>query len=104
MAKRRTGPKAARPRSFATAGDETEFTRLRRELNEALERQTATAELLSVIASSPNDAQPVFDMIAKSARRLCKAQFCYVSAPAGTHVGRDTLDPDRRHRANPGRP
>jgi two-component system, NtrC family, sensor kinase len=78
MAKRRTGPKAARPRSFATAGDETEFTRLRRELNEALERQTATAELLSVIASSPNDAQPVFDMIAKSARRLCKAQFCYV--------------------------
>jgi signal transduction histidine kinase len=78
MAKRRTGPKAARPRSYATAGDETEFTRLRRELNEALERQTATAELLSVIASSPNDAQPVFDMIAKSARRLCKAQFCYV--------------------------
>jgi signal transduction histidine kinase len=78
MAKRRTGPKAARPRSFAIAGDETEFTRLRRELNEALERQTATAELLSVIASSPNDAQPVFDMIAKSARRLCKAQFCYV--------------------------
>jgi GAF domain-containing protein len=34
--------------------------------------------LLSLIASSPNNAQPVFDMIAKSTARLCKAQFCYV--------------------------
>ena len=78
MAKRRTGQKAVRPRNFAAAGHETEVARLTRELNEASERQTATAELLSLIASSPNDAQPVFDMIAKSSRRLCKAQFCYV--------------------------
>ena len=78
MAKRRTGQKAVHPRNFATAGHETEVARLTRELNEASERQTATAELLSLIASSPNDAQPVFDMIAKSTRRLCKAQFCYV--------------------------
>jgi hypothetical protein len=55
------------------SGDETEIARLARELNEALERQTATSELLSAIASSPNDAQPIFEMIAKSARRLCKA-------------------------------
>jgi GAF domain-containing protein len=77
-AKRRTGPKAVRPRSFATAGEETEVARVTRELSEALERQAATAELLSLIASSPNNAQPVFDMIAKSTARLCKAQFCYV--------------------------
>jgi GAF domain-containing protein len=77
-AKRRAGSKAVRPRSFATAGDETEVARLTRELNGALERQTATAELLKLIATSPKDAQPVFDMIARSARRLCKAQFCYV--------------------------
>jgi GAF domain-containing protein len=43
-----------------------------------LERQAATAELLSLIASSPDNAQPVFDLIAKSTARLCKAQFCYV--------------------------
>src|SRR5262249_26176858 len=77
-AKRRAGSKAARPRSFATAGDETEVARLTRELNDALERQTATAELLKLIATSPKDAQPVFNMIARNARRLCKAQFCYV--------------------------
>jgi two-component system NtrC family sensor kinase len=78
MAKRRTGQKAVRPRNLAAAGHETEVARLTRELNEASERQTATAELLSLIASSPNDTQPVFEMIAKSTRRLCKAQFCYV--------------------------
>jgi hypothetical protein len=101
IAKRRAVPKAVRPRNFATAGNETEVARLTRELNEASERQTATAELLNLIASSPNEAQPVFDMIAKSTRRLCKAQFCYVfhglSAPSRTHVGGDALNPYWRH-------
>src|SRR6266542_2918102 len=49
-----------------------------KELSDALEQQTATSEILRVISSSPTDVQPVFDMIAQSAARLCKAQFCHV--------------------------
>jgi two-component system, NtrC family, sensor kinase len=75
---RRRKTKAAHLDKSPAAREETEVVRLRRELDEALERQTATAKVLSVIASSPHDAQPVFDMIAKNAARLCKAQFCYV--------------------------
>src|SRR5262245_30344427 len=51
-----------------------ENVRLFQELKESLEQQTATSEILSVIASSPTDIQPVFQTILDNAVRLCEAQ------------------------------
>jgi len=48
-----------------------ENVRLFQELKESLEQQTATSEILGVIASSPTDIQPVLDVVAQNAARLC---------------------------------
>jgi PAS domain S-box-containing protein len=62
---------------------EIELRRARDEATEALERQTATAEILRVIASSPSDVKPVFDAIARSALQLIGGRSAVVVRRVG---------------------
>jgi signal transduction histidine kinase len=62
--------------------------RLFNETREALERQTATAEILQVISGSVADAQPVFDAIVASCQRLFGGLAVNLLMPAGERLHR----------------
>ena len=82
----------------------------RRELSESLEQQTATAEILRVISSSPGELQTVFQTLLGNALRLCVADFGLMFQCDGsgmelmTHRGADPayLDYMRRGLDHPG--
>ena len=63
-----------------------ENVRLISETKEALERQTATAEILNVIASSPSDVRPVLEAVAERSRLLCRADASRVWLLNGDHL------------------
>ncbi len=66
-------------RNSAETSQQLEIARLNHDLKEALEQQTATSQVLSVISSSPTDIQPVLEIIGERAVRLCDANVSVVS-------------------------
>src|SRR5262249_13559622 len=61
----------------------TELEARNHDLTRALDRETATSEILRVISSSPTDVQPVFDAIVRNAGRLCGAASAALNIAEG---------------------
>jgi GAF domain-containing protein len=70
----------------------TELEARNRDLTETLARQVATGEVLRAISQAQTDAQPVFDIIATSARRLCGASYGQVQLVRGDAIHLAALD------------
>ena len=76
---RRSKMTKATPRSMSSSSrDQTEVTRLTCELNAAIERQNATAEILASVSRSSTDTRPVFDAILDNLLRLFRTRFALV--------------------------
>ena len=72
---RPSAPKASGRRNPSSTTPDTTIALLKRERDEAVEREKATAEVLRVISASPGDLEPVFRAMLENAVRICDAKF-----------------------------
>src|SRR5262245_41696138 len=95
-ARPRGAPKAMHGSAPSIVDLQQQIEALTRELSESLDQQTATAEVLRVISSSPSELQPIFATILNHATRICGAEFGTLNLYDG-----DTFRTVAFHRAPP---
>ena len=86
--KRSNASKTVRNRGVSVPSREAEVARLTRDLDEALEQQVATSEVLKVISGSPGELDTVFQAMLENAVRICGAKFGVLFLCEGEHAAR----------------